>query len=862
MLEKYLKGSEWRKWDLHFHTPKSYDYKDNSVTAADIISNLKKSEISVVAITDHHHIDIELIADLQSKGKIEGITVLPGIEFLSDSKGSEPVHFIGIFSEAANLPHIWGQLQHLTPIHNIQGSGKKHNEIYCNLLETISLIKKLGGIVSIHAGNKSNSVENITNSLPHGIAQKTDIASQVDIYELGKVSDQLGYKTIVFPAIKKILPMIICSDNHNSNNYLLKENCWIKADPTFEGLKQIIYEPELRVSIQANLPEDKAGYLIIDRIVLNNPNIENKEIFINSNLNCIIGGRSTGKSILLASLAKKLKTDKPVKFEHNPKYDDFVQSVSDSLTIFWKDGQEQDEREIEYFEQGYMFSLARDNDKLSKLIQDILKLKGKEQALDKYYKNTTEIKKRTSALIEDTFQIAQEIIEKKQKASDKGDVQGINGELSKLTKAVQSVQNVSANESETNIYRTLRNELDRLLQDRAQSEFDISSINGLSHLRPFKETITYETSSLSEKLRTNVANIYQRLINDFNLNWNQNLSNEIHLLQNNIMRINAEINAIENNPIFLKVTKYTTESNQLSEYAAKIQIEKEKLYELTKISDEIQILENQMVKSVAEIKSLNRQHKSNIDQLIPDLSDHADGLKILAIADIRIDIYREILLSALNQRSGENQQFIVKANDLNLDLEDQMDDLFDQLLLDKVNLKGGYSNQALAIRLMTENFYKISYDLDYEGDDFSKMSDGKKAFVVLKLLLDFSDKGCPILIDQPEDDLDNRAIYSDLVSYLRTKKSSRQIIVATHNPNIVVGADSELVIVANQHGAKSTNINGTKFQYVAGSLENTFINSTVNDILSSKGIREHVCEILEGGNTAFRKRDKQYGLIK
>jgi predicted ATPase len=83
------------------------------------------------------------------------------------------------------------------------------------------------------------------------------------------------------------------------------------------------------------------------------------------------------------------------------------------------------------------------------------------------------------------------------------------------------------------------------------------------------------------------------------------------------------------------------------------------------------------------------------------------------------------------------------------------------------------------------------------------MSDGKKAFVILKLLLEFSDKECPILIDQPEDSLDNRAIYNELVAYLKQKKKKRQIILVTHNANIVVNADAEEVVVANQHGEDS-----------------------------------------------------------
>ena len=144
------------------------------------------------------------------------------------------------------------------------------------------------------------------------------------------------------------------------------------------------------------------------------------------------------------------------------------------------------------------------------------------------------------------------------------------------------------------------------------------------------------------------------------------------------------------------------------------------------------------------------------------------------------------------------------------------------------------------------------------------MSDGKKAFVVLKLLLEFSNKKCPILIDQPEDSLDNRAIYNELVTYIRKKKTERQIILVTHNPNIVVGADAENVIVANQHGTDSLNENGMKFQYVNGSLEYTKkrpknYDSKKDLVLTSQGIREHVCEILEGGEKAFQERENKYG---
>lgn len=248
-------GSEWNKWDLHLHTPSSYDYKDMSVTNEQIINVLSENGIRVAAITDHHVIDIDRIKELQRLGKDKAITILPGIEFLSGVGGRQPVHFIGIFSEDCDLEYVWDNIRVDSQINEIRGKGRSVNEIYNDIKTVTKLIHdKLGGIVSVHAGNKSNSIENITRSLPHGSAQKTDIANNIDIYELGNSSEQQGYIDNVFPNIGKYLPTILCSDNHNINDYQLKDNCWIKADVSFDGLKQTLIEPDNRVYLGTTPP--------------------------------------------------------------------------------------------------------------------------------------------------------------------------------------------------------------------------------------------------------------------------------------------------------------------------------------------------------------------------------------------------------------------------------------------------------------------------------------------------------------------------------------------------------------------------------------------------------------------------------
>lgn len=113
-------------------------------------------------------------------------------------------------------------------------------------------------------------------------------------------------------------------------------------------------------------------------------------------------------------------------------------------------------------------------------------------------------------------------------------------------------------------------------------------------------------------------------------------------------------------------------------------------------------------------------------------------------------------------------------------------------------------------------------------------SPGQKSAAVLAFLLSHGAE--PILLDQPEDDLDNHLIYDLIVQQLRENKTRRQVIVATHNPNIVVNGDAERVIAMDHLGGQCI---------VAP--EGT---GTLSDI----GVREEVCRVMEGGRRAFERR--------
>jgi len=145
---------------------------------------------------------------------------------------------------------------------------------------------------------------------------------------------------------------------------------------------------------------------------------------------------------------------------------------------------------------------------------------------------------------------------------------------------------------------------------------------------------------------------------------------------------------------------------------------------------------------------------------------------------------------------------------------------------------------------------RLTYGLKYNGVEMEKLSPGTKGIVLLILYLGMDIRDTrPLVVDQPDENLDNESIYKLLTSYFKTAKTRRQIILITHNPNLVVNGDSEQVIVASCDRRD----NGLPhITYKSGSLENNTPEET--------GIRQQVCRILEGGADAFLKRERRYSL--
>ena len=853
------RGSEWRIWDLHFHTPSSYDYQDRSVNNQDIINILSENNVSVVAITDHHFIDIDRIQDLQRLGKEKNIVVLPGIEFCSELGGSEAIHYIGIFPETANLNTIWTKIQGQCNLTSEEIVSKGQERIVRSLEKTSSLIIELGGLVTIHAGKKSNSIEGIKNKLLVKQEFKQQLLSTYHpLLEVGKIEDVENYKSNVFPNIKFSLPIIMCSDNHNIREYTTKEKLWIKADMTFEGLKQILFEPEERVRIQATKPDEKDIYKVIDSIKLDEKGFWQGEIPLNSNLNTIIGGRSTGKSSLLKAIAAKHgSTDVPEK--------DCIRNHLEGVLIQWKDGSENAGHEIEYFAQSYMHKIASEPEETNKLVKDIIRSKKEGELLNNYKIESEGISKRIRDSIYSLFTDQDDISSIKKDLLEKGNKAGVEEQLRLLKSKASELQKNSAMTDEES---TTFEEQTRYVQEKRRLIVDAE--NDLSILAKLLEDIPFASSFIDKypliklsfvRNQNDIEYYFNTLKQKYNKEWNRSISSLIEATQKEKEKLSSEVQSIEKEDIYKKGLRVIEDNKELRDVNNKIKEEERKLADINKQEQQLQRITNHQAEILQTVIDDHCSFKDKANWVCDALKISHGELGISVATDLHSSEMQDFLQSKLNQRGYERKNYVQELlEDYNKNNKTHISNFLRELLSEDVLLKNWNNPRDVAIDFFTRNWYGLNFILSYQEDDFRQMSEGKQAFVILKLLLDFSDKKCPILIDQPEDSLDNRAIYKELVAYIKEKKKERQIILVSHNSNVVVSADAENIIVANQEGVNNKNENRVKFQYTNGALENTKQrDETSAYILSSQGIREHICDILEGGRIAFEKREQKYG---
>ena len=957
------KGSVWNRWDLHFHTPSSYDYKDKGIANAEIINEMKKNSVAAFAVTDHHVIDIDRYKELKKLGEKESITVLPGIEFLSDARGKEPVHFIGIFSEDSNIEHIWGQIKHKTDINKVDSEGLRENQVYCDLKDTIELVKKLGGIVTIHAGDKSGTVENITHSLPHGTAQKTEIAKTVDIYELGKESDQEGYRSFVFPNIGKTIPMIICSDNHNIKKYEIKQKLWIKGEPSFKGLKYALNEPESRFyigdepEILKRIRDNPTKYiksLNIRRTGKEDASsiwFEDISIPLNSELVTVIGHKGSGKSALsdILAICSDAEHSDDYLFLHKQKFK--KKGLADRFSAFveFESGKkseerllthmvdESQERLVRYLPQSYFEKVCNEIDKVDAFRAEIEKVVFQYVPPEKKMGQTT----------------FEELIDLKKKSAEK-EIHHIHEQIIELNDEIIKLENQTDPVYRKNLLSKIQvkiDELNALNSSKPKTVEDPSKHAESDDTKAKKKTLgdlEFSKLALEKEIESTIKRISDRnylIVEAEKLNRDlKNKTSEIFSVIadgdevagrcgfdiSKAIRIEFDESVISSSVLLLKEqneedeklirvedgwnlreheslspaskreylinqirdihSKFTGEQKEYQDYlttlaeweARKNDIEgdSETVDSLVYMRKKLDYLDNNLnsnisekrdlrIKKSIEILSKKKEIQYFYDEIKEGISkklsqSDVSGLSIASSFYCSNDFKNTLLRNIKQNRIGSfygaddgsmllQEELITPTNwNDEVSVDNFLRKFIEYLEFDK---RAGSNNEKTFIGEVTKerrelynyvyglDFIEPYYDLRQKGKSLEQLSPGEKGALLLVFYLVLDKEDVPLIIDQPEDNLDNNSVARVLVPYIKEAKKYRQIIMVTHNPNLAVVADSEQVIKVSIDKE-----NGNKFCFISGGIEHPLIN-------------EQIVEVLEGTIPAFSLRKDKYQIM-
>lgn len=958
---EFKRGSEWRRWDLHIHTPgtkKNDQFEGGSPEEKwnkfiDSVNNTS-DDISVIGITDYFSIDNYMkFKDFFNSGYITKKIdlIIPNIELrITPVTGSaKAINIHCLFNPSIDTEIEDRFLSKLSFRHNNSDYSAKRSEL-CRLGRTIHNNPNLNEETAVKKGieqfvlthtdliqvfDKDVSLRNNTiivvansgNDGVSGIVKHTDFltntGSQLDatrqtIYQFsdaifsshegdkkyftGKGADS---KESVIQKCHSLMPCYHGSDAH-SNNKIFKpdENrfCWIKADPTFEGLKQTLYEPEDRVKIQAFKPDQKNERYIISEIqFLDESNLfGSQKIFLNDNLNAIIGGKSSGKSLLLYSIAKSIDPDQVERTSKRLNFDGYKFEPSFNFEVLWKNqekdalnNQENKNHKITYIPQLYINHLVEKNNKeeLNKLIENILLQDSNFKNLYEEIKSSiSKVTSEIETLVNDYLNIRQKLIQTSDKIKNLGKSETIAKGIEATQKSIDEGQKLSnLNTDEFKSYTDLTNEkssilkatkqindkekiLEKVLAEVKKSGFDLlgkEEAGTGKYLKGKVDRIFDEGDDTSEdllRLKDKIKASFEVLI----------LSIEKEVGEFKISETKKSL-----------VEKFGEIDNKLKPFLKKIAGQQE-LEKLTKNLEQEKIKLQDSLSLEKQYNSYLENYKTLRNQISSLLGDRFELYQSIqkTINDTKKNIGSEITLECKlvfrqedfpldNQVKGNaigKENFFNKLFSDGLVKYEMIPDLFsrvlrvvDDKLMDGVDISIPLKQNITlddVLKGLVKDSFELDYTVSYKQDDLLSMSPGKKGTVLLILFLQISSSEFPILIDQPEDNLDNRTIYDLLCRMIKEKKKERQIIIVSHNANLVVATDTENIIVANQEGQDNNGgAHQYRFEYVNGSLEHSFVKeSRTQGILYQQGIKEHVCDILEGGNEAFKQRELKYAL--
>jgi hypothetical protein len=949
----YPRGSVWRKWDLHIHSPLSLmnnqfpKRNDGSPDWDAYISRLEELQVSVIGITDYFTIDgYRRIREFRAAGKLGNIDlILPNIEFRLDrivssrKDGQETrLNFHVIFSDEVAPEDIEEHFLHDINFYyqgDPQNPDEKRKLKVSNLAQLGETLLRqhekfrrmnispaeLGAtqavvgdeeITEILSGDSRFKDKYLTilaadgwddinwdgqsHLVRKGLLQKSDMvfspSPKTREWCLGRRPYEEGPECFI-AEFKTLKPCIHGSDAHKlveiGNPCRLRgskgHSCdgdrgqcdlrytWIKADPTFEGLKQLLYEPSDRVFIQPTDPTPlKSNYCItgleIARARVNDDlSLAQSVLEFNTGLVAVTGGKGAGKTALVDLIANcfvdRCNTDDSNSFVRRI----VVDRASVATKLVFKDGSEFqkmltdarfiEQSEIVYIAQGELERYIGEKSDLDRYIRDLIfespQVKNTVKAFEfeELAKRTQEEELRLSQAHQSIERLELGTSEgvlaaaRREKSQIEGELKDVDEKIPALEarlnkEKVGLIQQKQANRS---MLQVRKSRLLQLGEDLAIARQFLSE-----DLPRFNACVSRINAALRELAIEGKVEGLAYPSEQALLEVERGVEGELRRVVGTIEQSEKELRGYES-----EMQEHAKCLGRRTELNAKLESANQKLRAIASEAERLEKVREERNGLFRALLGTILQRQQKYAELIQLFGSQKAG--VLSDLDFKATLQfdRNALLSGLEDVL-DNRQVDVRGMRGASEFE-ELQTLYDALASGNAAAIDGLATETARLckqmkaRIKTSraisvgNLYKCLYEthisvvpvVTYKKTALNRLSLGQKATVLIKIYL--AQGTHSIVIDSHDDHLDNEFIMEELVGAIRQAKTYRQVILASNNGNVVINSDAEQIVIAN----RETGL----ISYQSGSIENP-------------SIRDRALKVLEGGEAAFKKRQEKY----
>lgn len=869
----FLNGNAWIRADFHLHTKADKEFKysgeDNSYVS-DYVAKLNSERIQLGVITNHNKFVLSEFKALKKKAKKSNIGLLPGIE-LSVNDGANGIHVLVVFSEewiSEGQDYINNFLNVTfagrTPSQYEQENARSNDDLLATLkkLEAYNRsffiifahVEAPSGLWNEVAGGKMQEIarEPLVKKYCRGF-QKVRTIDNPDKVNKSKVTSWWGE---AYPA------ELEGSDPKKVDEIGRGKPCYVNiGDFSFDAVRYALSDHNYRVSF-----EDKVvRHSYIKSISYDGGFLDSVTIPLSPGLNCLIGIRGSGKSSILESLRYGLD----IPMGDTPQDNKYKQSL---LPHMLKSGGkitiEAVDRHGETYEVSRILNSTPDVYKNGNHIPDI-------KILGTIVNNPLYFGQKDLASAGDGF--GHDLVEKIVRDELVDVRKRIAQKQANVTECIESLSAIEEEaeqlEKDTNDLATVKFKLEQLdkhgIKEKLTKQVDYD--NDSQYFGDVEETISKKIESLIEARNEllNSLDEIKKKESETNQSKIDELFNKISLLKMAVNDASPSFEKIEAKLLEISKDKDLLEKEKdgLKEDFAEIErglvkeleeqgVHSVKPNEYLDLSNQKAELEASIINLQKRTGTLNDKKRLLLTALSELNSAWHEEFKLIEKVIGRINGAQESLIidsifkgdkSTFSEKLEEH----LRGNNIRKDAYDAVSEKysdFGEVYKDIDNAKTEakskseeFKTQFLAhIKELLTCQIPNKYDVTYRGKALRSHSLGQRASAMMLFILSQNENDL-LLIDQPEDDLDNQTIYEDVVKLVRKMKPNQQFIFATHNANFPVLGDSDQLV--------SCELSENKIDLHIGSIDN-------------KVSQQKIVKVMEGGAEAFNRRKSIYHIWK